>query len=32
MEKFAKESGGSALAGGWAHDVKQQGKLVSPGM
>lgn len=32
MQKFAQENGGEALAGGWNHDSKVQGKLVSPGM
>jgi NADH dehydrogenase (ubiquinone) flavoprotein 1 len=32
MQQFAKESGGEALAGGWNHDAKVKGELVSPGM
>lgn len=32
MQKFAQETGGEALAGGWEHDTRQQGKLTSPGM
>ncbi|CEI41333.1 NADH-ubiquinone oxidoreductase subunit, mitochondrial [Fusarium venenatum] len=31
MQKFAQENGGEALAGGWNHNAKSQGKLVSPG-
>lgn len=31
MAKFAQESGGVPLAGGWSHDSRAQGKLVSPG-
>ena len=31
MQKYAEESGGSALAGGWEHDTREQGKLVAPG-
>ena len=32
MQKFAQETGGAALAGGWTHDAGKKGKLVSPGM
>ncbi len=32
MQKFAKETGGEALAGGWSHDSKEKGRLISPGM
>lgn len=32
MQKFAQETGGPALAGGWEHDAREKGKLVSPGM
>jgi NADH dehydrogenase (ubiquinone) flavoprotein 1 len=32
MQKFAQETGGEALAGGWQHNAREQGKLVSPGM
>lgn len=32
MQKFAQESGGEALAGGWEHDAGRKGKLISPGM
>jgi len=32
MKKFAEETGGQALAGGWTHDSRQKGRLVSPGM
>jgi NADH dehydrogenase (ubiquinone) flavoprotein 1 len=32
MQKFAQESGGAALAGGWEHNAKQLGKMISPGM
>jgi len=32
MQQFAQETGGEALAGGWTHDTRAQGKLVSPGM
>ena len=32
MQKFAQETGGEALAGGWEHDSGKKGKLVSPGM
>ncbi|KAL2140360.1 hypothetical protein VTI28DRAFT_3889 [Corynascus sepedonium] len=32
MQQFAKETGGEALAGGWVHNAREQGKLVSPGM
>jgi len=32
MKKFAEETGGEALAGGWKHDAGRQGTLVSPGM
>lgn len=32
MQKFAEETGGKALAGGWQHNAREQGKLVSPGM
>ncbi|KAK0641026.1 hypothetical protein B0T16DRAFT_336460 [Cercophora newfieldiana] len=32
MQKFAKETGGEALAGGWEHDSRVKGKLISPGM
>jgi NADH dehydrogenase (ubiquinone) flavoprotein 1 len=32
MQKFAEESGGQALAGGWEHNAREQGKLTSPGM
>lgn len=31
MQDFAKQTGGEALAGGWTHDARQQGHLVSPG-
>ncbi len=31
MEKFAQEAGAPALAGGWPHDTRKQGKLVAPG-
>jgi NADH dehydrogenase (ubiquinone) flavoprotein 1 len=31
MAKFAQENGGSALAGGWEHNAKSQGKLIAPG-
>ena len=31
MAKFAEESGGEALAGGWEHTTRAQGKLVAPG-
>lgn len=31
MQKFAAETGGSALAGGWTHNARHQGKLISPG-
>lgn len=31
MQKFAQETGGEALAGGWEHSAKAQGKLISPG-
>jgi NADH dehydrogenase (ubiquinone) flavoprotein 1 len=31
MAKFAQENGGSALAGGWEHGAKAQGKLIAPG-
>jgi NADH dehydrogenase (ubiquinone) flavoprotein 1 len=31
MQKFAQENGGSALAGGWEHTAKAQGKLIAPG-
>jgi NADH dehydrogenase (ubiquinone) flavoprotein 1 len=32
MQRFAKETGGEALAGGWEHDSRVKGKLISPGM
>jgi len=31
MESYAKATGGAALAGGWQHDSRAHGKLVSPG-
>ena len=31
IQKYAEESGGSALAGGWEHDAGLKGKLVAPG-
>lgn len=31
MLDFAKQTGGEPLAGGWNHDARQQGHLVSPG-
>lgn len=31
MADFAEKTGGEALAGGWTHDTRQQGKLVAPG-
>jgi len=31
MQEFAQLTGGEALAGGWNHDTRSKGKLVSPG-
>ena len=31
MQKFAQENGGAALAGGWQHNTRIEGKLVAPG-
>lgn len=31
MQEYAQKTGGEALAGGWTHDTRDQGKLVSPG-
>ena len=31
MQKYAQENG-QPLAGGWDHNARAQGKLVSPGM
>lgn len=31
IQQFSRENGGQALAGGWSHNAKSQGKLVSPG-
>ncbi|KLU88527.1 hypothetical protein MAPG_07512 [Magnaporthiopsis poae ATCC 64411] len=31
MADYAQQTGGPALAGGWNHDARQQGKLVAPG-
>ncbi|RFU79543.1 nadh-ubiquinone oxidoreductase 51 kda subunit [Trichoderma arundinaceum] len=31
MERYAKVTGGQALVGGWEHNSRAQGKLVSPG-
>lgn len=31
IEDFAQKSGGPVLAGGWAHDSRAQGRLISPG-
>lgn len=31
MAEYAKETGGTPLAGGWVHDTARQGKLVAPG-
>ncbi|KAL8392603.1 hypothetical protein RB595_002701 [Gaeumannomyces hyphopodioides] len=31
MADYAQQTGGAALAGGWNHDARQQGKLVAPG-
>ncbi|KAI1062469.1 hypothetical protein LB506_006135 [Fusarium annulatum] len=30
IQKFSQEHGGEALAGGWNHNARAQGKLVSP--
>lgn len=31
IEEFTQKSGGPVLAGGWAHDARAQGRLISPG-
>lgn len=31
MQNFARENGGSALAGGWDHNARLEGKNISPG-
>ena len=31
MQDYAQMTGGEALGGGWPHDTRSQGKLVSPG-
>ncbi|PHH82925.1 hypothetical protein CDD82_4248 [Ophiocordyceps australis] len=31
MQKHASQAGGPALAGGWDHNARAEGKLVSPG-
>ncbi|PFH62031.1 hypothetical protein XA68_15467 [Ophiocordyceps unilateralis] len=31
MQDFRKRSGGPALAGGWEHGARAEGKLISPG-
>jgi len=31
MQKYARQAGGAALAGGWQHDARTQNKLVAPG-
>ena len=31
IKKYAEETGGSALAGGWEHDAPRKGKLIAPG-
>ena len=31
IKRYAEKNGGEALAGGWAHDAVQQGKLIAPG-
>lgn len=31
IKGYAEENGGTALAGGWAHDAQKRGQLVSPG-
>ncbi|KKA30626.1 hypothetical protein TD95_000852 [Thielaviopsis punctulata] len=31
MQKFAAETGGEAFAGGWTHDSRDKGRIISPG-
>ena len=31
MQDFAQKAGGVPLGGGWAHDTRAKGELVSPG-
>lgn len=31
IKTFEEENGGPALAGGWLHDSRAEGRLISPG-
>lgn len=31
IEEYTQKNGGPVLAGGWSHDARAQGRLISPG-